>query len=24
LWRIEWLLGAIAAFGAGCVLKKSS
>ncbi len=24
LWRIEWLLGAIAAFGAGCLLKKSS
>ena len=24
LWRIEWLLGAIAAFGAGCMLKKSS
>jgi hypothetical protein len=23
-WRIEWLLAAIAAFGAGCVLKKSS
>jgi hypothetical protein len=22
LWRIEWLLAAIAAFGAGCVLKK--
>jgi len=22
LWRIEWLLGAIAAFGAGCLLKK--
>ncbi len=24
LWRIEWLLAAIAAFGAGLVLKKSS
>ncbi len=24
LWRIEWLLGAIAAFVAGCVLKKSA
>jgi len=24
LWRIEWLLAAIAAFGAGCLLKKSS
>jgi hypothetical protein len=24
LWRIEWLLGAIAAFTAGCLLKKSS
>ena|ERR1035438_3013050 len=24
LWRIEWLLGAIAAFGAGCMLKKKS
>jgi hypothetical protein len=22
LWRIEWLLGAVAAFGAGCLLKK--
>jgi hypothetical protein len=22
LWRIEWLVGAIAAFGAGCLLKK--
>ena len=22
LWRIEWLLGTIAAFGAGCLLKK--
>jgi hypothetical protein len=22
LWRIEWLLAAIAAFGAGCLLKK--
>jgi len=22
LWRIEWLLGAVAAFVAGCVLKK--
>jgi hypothetical protein len=22
LWRIEWLVAAIAAFGAGCVLKK--
>jgi hypothetical protein len=24
IWRIEWLLGAIAAFGAGRLLKKSS
>lgn len=24
IWRIEWLLGAIAAFVAGCLLKKSS
>ena len=24
LWRIEWLLAAIAAFGAGCLLKKSA
>lgn len=24
LWRIEWLLGAIAGFVAGCLLKKSS
>ena len=24
LWRIEWLLGAIAAFGAGLLLKKTS
>ena len=24
LWRIEWLLAAIAAFGAGCLLKKTS
>ncbi len=23
LWRIEWLLGAVAAFVAGCVLKKN-
>lgn len=22
LWRIEWLLAAVAAFGAGCLLKK--
>jgi hypothetical protein len=22
LWRIEWLLGSVAAFGAGCLLKK--
>ena len=22
LWRIEWLLAAVAAFVAGCVLKK--
>ena len=22
LWRIEWLLGAVAAFAAGCLLKK--
>jgi cytosine/uracil/thiamine/allantoin permease len=22
LWRIEWLLGAVAAFVAGCLLKK--
>jgi ribosomal protein L37E len=24
LWRIEWLLGAVAAFVAGCLLKKTS
>lgn len=24
VWRIEWLLGAIASFVAGCLLKKSS
>lgn len=24
IWRIEWLLGAISAFVAGCLLKKSS
>jgi len=24
LWRIEWLLAAIAAFGAGCLLKKNA
>jgi hypothetical protein len=24
IWRIEWLLGAIAGFVAGCLLKKSS
>lgn len=24
LWRIEWLLGAVAGFAAGCLLKKSS
>ena len=24
LWRIEWLLAAVAAFVAGCLLKKSS
>jgi hypothetical protein len=24
IWRIEWLLGAVSAFGAGCLLKKSS
>ena len=24
VWRIEWLLGAISAFVAGCLLKKSS
>ena len=24
LWRIEWLLGAVAAFVAGCLLKKAS
>jgi cytosine/uracil/thiamine/allantoin permease len=24
IWRIEWLLGAVAAFLAGCLLKKSS
>ena len=24
LWRIEWLLGAVAAFAAGCLLKKST
>ena len=23
LWRIEWLLGAVAAFVAGCLLKRS-
>jgi hypothetical protein len=23
IWRIEWLLGAIAAFAAGCLFKKS-
>ena len=23
LWRIEWLLAAIASFGAGCLLKRS-
>ncbi len=23
LWRIEWLLAAVAAFAAGCLLKKS-
>jgi hypothetical protein len=23
-WRIEWLLAAIASFGAGCLLKKSA
>jgi len=22
LWRIEWLLAAVAAFAAGCLLKK--
>ena len=22
LWRVEWLLGAVAAFAAGCLLKK--
>ncbi len=22
VWRIEWLLGAVAAFAAGCLLKK--
>ena len=22
LWRIEWLLGAVAAFAAGCLFKK--
>jgi hypothetical protein len=22
LWRVEWLLAAVAAFVAGCVLKK--
>ncbi|SRR5208282_362223 len=22
LWRIEWLIAAVAAFGAGCLLKK--
>ena len=22
LWRVEWLLAAVAAFGAGCLLKK--
>lgn len=24
MWRIEWLLAAIASFGAGCLLKKSA
>jgi len=24
IWRIEWLLGAVAAFVAGCLLKKTS
>jgi len=24
MWRIEWLLAAIASFGAGCLLKKST
>jgi hypothetical protein len=24
VWRIEWLLAAIAGFGAGCLLKKSA
>jgi len=24
MWRIEWLLAAIAGFGAGCLLKKTS
>lgn len=24
VWRIEWLLAAIASFGAGCLLKKSA
>jgi hypothetical protein len=24
IWRIEWLLGAVSAFLAGCLLKKSS
>jgi hypothetical protein len=24
IWRIEWLLAAIASFGAGCLLKKSA
>ncbi len=23
LWRMEWLLGAVAAFGAGCLLKRA-
>jgi hypothetical protein len=23
MWRIQWLLGSVAAFGAGCLLKKS-
>jgi cytosine/uracil/thiamine/allantoin permease len=23
LWRIEWLLGAVAAFVAGCLLKQA-
>lgn len=24
LWRIEWLLGAVAMFAAGCLLKRRS